>query len=406
MVNEIHPHQNQKVTNLTSLELFAGAGGLALGSHEAGFRHVSLIEWNKHAIETLRENSRKVLDIDPEVVLHTDAREVDYQNFVGKIDLLTGGPPCQPFSTAGRNKGPNDSRDMFPVLLDAVSVIMPKAIIIENVRGLLRAKFKDYFDYIILRLRFPLLTLNPYEKWSDHLLRLRRTTENEFLDNEQYVVNHQVIDTADFGIPQRRIRVIFTAFRRDLNIPPFELQPTHSRAALLSQQWITNEYWERHNIAPYNYLGSTDMKLVQRLRKTGLTNGALPWVTVRDAIGDLPEPVARGEQELILNHVQHPGARIYKGHIGSYWDYPAKALKAGTHGTPGGENILRVNSDGSEVRYFTTREAGRLHTFPDEWHFLGTWGACIKQLGNAVPVKIARLFSSEINRRIADTIQS
>jgi len=125
-----------------------------------------------------------------------------------------------------------------------------------------------------------------------------------------------------------------------------------------------------------------------------------PWLTVRDAIGDLPNPVERGMNELIPNHTQHPGARIYKSHVGSYYDFPAKALKAGTNGTPGGENMVRIPGEINSVRYFTTREAARLHTFPDEWRFAGTWGSCIKQLGNAVPVVLARQYGQEISRLI------
>jgi site-specific DNA-cytosine methylase len=107
--------------------------------------------------------------------------------------------------------------------------------------------------------------------------------------------------------------------------------------------------------------------------------------------------------EEIPNHVQHPGARIYIGHIGSFYDYPAKALKAGTHGTPGGENILKIPG-GDLVRYFTTREAARLQTFPDDYRFHGTWGACIKQLGNAVPVEVIRLFAAKIQESLIKRI--
>lgn len=135
------------------------------------------------------------------------------------------------------------------------------------------------------------------------------------------------------------------------------------------------------------------------VRTLVFTDDKQPWKTVRDALSDLPQPVLRGQKEEIHNHVQHPGARIYSGHIGSYWDYPAKALKAGTHGTPGGENVLCETSN-DLVRYFTTREAARLQTFPDEWRFHGTWGACIKQLGNAVPVELATRFSQEIQQRL------
>lgn len=141
---------------LTSLELFAGAGGLALGTHAIGFKHLGLIEWNDYAVETLRDNSQRVLGLSPDLVFHCDARTFDYQQFASKVDLLSGGPPCQPFSSGGLANGSEDERDMFPAFLHAVAEIMPNAILIENVQGLLRPKFQAYFDYLMKRLHFPL----------------------------------------------------------------------------------------------------------------------------------------------------------------------------------------------------------------------------------------------------------
>lgn len=376
---------------------------MALGIHAAGFKHLGLVEYDAFAAETLRENSRRVLDLNPDLVLHRDARSVDYAAYAGIVDLLSGGPPCQPFSTAGRSRGHADDRNMFPTMLDAVAEIMPRAILVENVKGLRRDKFRDYFDYILWRLRFPLHRPRDGEDWGSHYARLRRTMEADFGDDEQYAVTWQAVDTADFGVPQRRERVIFSAFRRDLGIEPSRLEATHSKEALLWDQWITGQYWERHGVPSNDYLGMQDKSFLSRLRVQLLpTDNRVPWRTVRDAINDLPAPVPRGTRETVSNHVQHPGARVYPCHVGSFLDWPAKALKAGTHGTPGGENMLLDPFDDS-VRYFTTREAARLHTFPDAWHFHGTWGACIRQLGNAVPVELARLFAEEIYGRLLGT---
>lgn len=387
----------EREVHLTSLELFAGAGGVALGTHLAGFKHIALVEWDNFAVQTLKENSKELLELDPQHILHCDARAVNYKEYAHKVDLLTAGPPCQPFSNAGKNLGPDDPRNMFPVLFDAIAQILPKAILVENVKGLQRGRFQDYYSYILKSIEFPLLQIREGETWQEHYTRLKLVDENDFAKEEQYAVTYQLVDTADFGIPQRRERVIIYGYRKDLGLTPRKLMPTHSKKALLIDQWITGEYWKRHKLSSYDNLGPMDKKLLERLRQQELFEPEhMPWKTVRAAISDLPEPVARGEKETIPNHVQHPGARIYDGHIGSFWDYPSKALKAGTHGTPGGENILRVTPDGSMVRYFTTREAARLQTFPDEWQFLGTWGACIKQLGNAVPVELARQFAQEI----------
>jgi DNA (cytosine-5)-methyltransferase 1 len=111
-----------------------------------------------------------------------------------------------------------------------------------------------------------------------------------------------------------------------------------------------------------------------------------PWRTVRDALSDLPDPAKGGLVE-VPNHVFVDGARRYKGHTGSSLDEPAKTLKAGGHGVPGGENMLAL--DDGTVRYFTVREAARLQTFPDNFVFCGTWTENMRQLGNAVPVMLA-----------------
>lgn len=407
--NNLQPHVSDGKNNLpqlTSLELFAGAGGMALGAHLAGFQHIGLIEWDRFAVDTLRENSLRMLDLDPDCVAYKDAREVDFSPLRGKVDLLAGGPPCQPFSTGGNNGGWNDRRNMFPVALDAVGAILPRAVMFENVKGLCRRKFSKYVDYIERRLRCPLHQPFDGESWEDHYLRLKGVEVGDYHEDESYFVTHQLIDTADYGVPQRRERVLFIALRRDLGIQDFYLPPTHSKEALFRDQWVTGSYWDRHHVQPFDYLGTNGKKLVATLQGSLYTGeGKLPWVTVRDILSDLPQPVMRGEVELIRNHVQVPGARIYPGHIGSFYDYPSKALKAGTHGTPGGENMLRVPPNNT-VRYFTTREAARLQTFPDDWHFHGTWGACIKQLGNAVPVEVIRIFSAKIHELLTDHDQT
>jgi len=109
-----------------------------------------------------------------------------------------------------------------------------------------------------------------------------------------------------------------------------------------------------------------------------------PWLTVRDAISDLPELNPDSDQ----SHSLIPGARSYAGHTGSDLDWSSKALKAGVHGVPGGENTLRVD-ERSGVRYYSIRECARLQTFPDEYIFEGPWTSSMKQLGNAVPVDLA-----------------
>jgi DNA (cytosine-5)-methyltransferase 1 len=133
---------------MKSLEIFSGMGGLAKGLEQAGFKHSAFVEFNAHACTSLREN------FDAEKVFHGDIRDFDFDD-LDSIDVVAGGPPCQPFSLGGKHKAYDDSRDMFPYAIRAIERLTPKAFIFENVKGLLRSSFSDYFEYIILRLTYP-----------------------------------------------------------------------------------------------------------------------------------------------------------------------------------------------------------------------------------------------------------
>jgi DNA (cytosine-5)-methyltransferase 1 len=123
-----------------------------------------------------------------------------------------------------------------------------------------------------------------------------------------------------------------------------------------------------------------------------------PWRTVRDAIADLPDPETKAALK-VPNHMFQGGARSYPGHTGSPLDLPAKTLKAGDHGVPGGENML-VKANG-DVRYFTVRESARIQTFPDGFRFHGSWSETMRQLGNAVPVLLAQRVASSVAEKLA-----
>jgi DNA (cytosine-5)-methyltransferase 1 len=124
-----------------------------------------------------------------------------------------------------------------------------------------------------------------------------------------------------------------------------------------------------------------------------------PWRTVRDALSDMPDPRANGASNF-HNHIFQDGAKAYKGHTGSPLDLPAKTLKAGDHGVPGGENMM-VTTTG-DIRYFSVREAARLQTFPDGYVFHGSWTETMRQLGNAVPVALGRRVAASVAERLAE----
>lgn len=172
---------------LTSVEICTGAGGQALGLEKAGFIHSAVVEIDHHACETLRFNrgpKRKSKRAPEWNIIEADLRGWDPSDYKG-VALLAGGVPCPPFSKAGRQLGAEDERDLFPVALDLVDAINPKAVMLENVRGLLDPKFADY-----------------------------RAGVEDRLD-DRYQVSWRLLNASDFGVPQLRPRVIMVAIRKD-----------------------------------------------------------------------------------------------------------------------------------------------------------------------------------------------
>ena len=388
-VLEVDPLRISKY-QLNSLELFAGAGGLALGVEAAGFRHVAVIERDSAACATIRQNFKWPL-------IETDARNFDYSAITKPISLLSGGPPCQPFSLGGKGLAAADDRNMLPETIRAVRALQPKVFLIENVKGILRPGGATYLDYVRLQLKFPEHVCRSHETAIEHLGRLEKYETSGSRSDIGYNVLTRLVNAADYGVPQLRERVFIVGFRRDLGIKWSFPVPTHSLDSLIWSQWKTEEYCERHGITRAALGGI----LGAELRASALENAPQlrPWVTTRDAIFDLsnPTPTDTGVQS-ISNHTFLAGARLYAGHTGSQLDTPAKTLKAGVHGVPGGENML-VGTDG-KVRYFTVRECARLQTFPDYYEFRCAWGSAVKQLGNAVPVTLARVIAESIFKAI------
>ena len=383
---------------MTCVELFTGAGGLAMGLSKARFDHRLLVEYNRHACETIRRNQqRQVEPVAHWPLREGDVRRIDFRTIAGEPELVAGGPPCQPFSLGGKHRGPLDARDMFPQAVRAVRELRPSAFLFENVKGLTRATFASYFEYIRLQLTYPELTTTPDESWLDHLARLERHHTQGLPDGLHYNVVTRVLNAADYGVPQRRERVFLVGFRSDLGVEWAFPATTHSQDALLWSQWRSGQYWEEHRVARrYRPPGGKGKERARRLTEQP---ELFPWRTVRDALHDLPDPETEPlAAALFADHRFQPGARTYPGHTGSPLDEPAKTIKAGDHGVPGGENML-LRPDGS-ARYFSVRETARLQTFPDEYTFGGSWTESMRQLGNAVPVTLAYTVASDIRRHL------
>jgi len=292
---------------LTAIELFAGGGGLALGTEEAGFQHPALIEWDRDACATLRQR--------PEwrgVVVEGDVRDVDFTAYRG-VDLIAGGPPCQSFSTAGKRKLGAAALNMFPAAVQAIADARPRAVLLENVTGLVKGRARAYFD----RVRAQIKALG-------------------------YDVYWRVLNAAAHGVPQLRKRVITVAFRRDAGA-----------------RWA----WP----AP-----------------------AYPWRTVRQALAGLPpQPPPRW-------------ASAFKGEKG-IMRWTELDGQAWTITTVPQTTFLREGegADGHpRFRFLAIRELARIQTFPDHWSFAGDDASQLRQIGNAVPVKLARALAAAVARAL------
>lgn len=384
----------------TSIELFTGGGGLARAMHEVGFRHLLVNEVEPRSAETLRANGAIAHDAnrpepanlaDPWPVIEGDVRAVDFRSWEGRVDVVAGGVPCQPWSLGSAHKGYDDPRNLWPELFRCVRETRPRAVIAENVKGLLRPSFKPYYDYILRELSAPFEKRVAGEDWDDHDARLIRALRVTGESTERYDVKYVLVNAADFGVPQVRWRVFVVAFRRDLGLDGWRFPtPTHSGDALRRAK-IDGSYWAEHQLP---HRGSDP--IMRALAGDGLAR----WRTLRDAVRDLPEPLGdRVEHPHWLHHYGWPGARQYPGHTPNELDRPAKTVKAGVHGVPGGESVLRRDDGG--IRYMTVREVARAMTFPDTWRLAGPRGEQMRQLGNAVPVKLGVVMSQAVARALS-----
>jgi DNA (cytosine-5)-methyltransferase 1 len=209
--------------------------------------------------------------------------------------------------------------------------------IFENVKGLLRAKFAEYFEYIRLRLTYPSFNVEVNSNWQQHLDQLRGVSQLSF-SGTKYNVQFKLINAANYGVPQNRDRVIIVGVRSDLDCEWLFPSETHSADRLFWDMYVTGEYWECHQICKserpsilqgrgYANDKSVETKIFKLAEKYGRFEPVLtPWQTVRDALSNLPDPQSNHG---IKDHTFHDGARIYPGHTGSILDAPAKTIKAG-----------------------------------------------------------------------------
>jgi len=378
-----------------------------LGVAAAGFRVELLIERDPGACGILQANLREGCPLEsPDTVVGAELSETyEFDDSYAGIDLLTAGPPCQPFSTGGKRNGHVDERDMFPAFFHAVRSLRPRAILVENVSGLTIGKFRDYFSYLKLQTAFPHVT--PVRSgWPEHKRRLEELKrrldaqpsdiDDGILPSETYEVWGGEFNAADFGVPQLRRRAFIVAFRRDQAVKWAPPSASHARSSLLRSLQKNGSYWQDHPGAKLCVPSRVATSITVLESQLHMDSDETPrWRTVRDAIECLPEPKDRVSHPGFRNHVGIPGARIYAGHSGSVLDWPAKTIKCGVHGIGGGENVL-VKEDGA-CRWFTIRECALLQAFPLDWDFGDTpRSRSMRYVGNAVPPPLAEKLAGSI----------
>lgn len=327
--NEIKAKSNYPV-----LELFAGAGGLAIGLEKAGLKCLALNEIDHWAAETLRNNRPKW------EVIEDDIKNVSFARFKGKVDVVTGGFPCQAFSYAGKKLGLQDARGtLFYEFARAVSETKPLLCIGENVRGLLNHDGGRTIAGMI-----------------------------SILDEIGYrVLDPRVLKAINFNVPQKRERVIIVGIRKDINLE-FEFPKPYKKVYTLKDALKKGELFES------NVPKSSGSKYPQsKIDILKLVPQGGYW-------RDLPLKL---QKEYMQKSFYLGGGKTgIARRIG--WNEPCLTLTC----SPAQKQTERCHPE--ETRPFTVREYARIQTFPDDWTFAGSVSQQYKQIGNAVPVNLAK----------------
>ena len=343
--NSVIPLKDYRV-----LELFAGAGGLAIGLEKAGIKCVALNEIDKWACQTLRENRPNWN------VLEGDIKSFDFSNYKDEVEIVTGGFPCQAFSYAGKRLGLEDARGtLFYEFARVVKEVNPPICIGENVKGLLSHEKGKTLQGMI-----------------------------SILDEIGYnVVPVQVLKAINYKVPQKRERLILVGIRKDINVK-YSYPKPHKKIYNLSDALKKGELYDK------NVPKSEGAKYPDHKKEV------LDLVPPKGYWRDLPVEIQK----------KFMGKSFYLGggktgiarRIG--WDEPCLTLTC----SPAQKQTERCHPD--ETRPFTVREYARIQTFPDDWKFMGSVSQQYKQIGNAVPCNLGQEVGYSIIKFLNDYYNS
>lgn len=325
---------------IRGIELFAGGGGLALGLEQAGIEELLLVESDACACATLRRNRPSWN------VVEGDVLEIDFSPYAGRVDLVSGGFPCQAFSNAGKRLGFEDARGtLFAEFARCVEETRPKAVLFENVKGLLGHDGGRTFETIA------------------------RTFEGL-----GYRMRHRVLDASLHGVGQKRERVVAVGFRSDIaDSVRFEFPEPDGRRTTLADAL--------EGVPPSPHIPYSERK-----------RAVLELVPPGGCWTDLPEDIAK---EYMGKAWFSGGGRRGMARRMS-WDEPCLTLTT----SPSQKQTERCHPD--ETRPFSVREYARIQSFPDDWEFEGTLAKQYRQIGNAVPVELARRVGVRLAAALAE----
>jgi DNA (cytosine-5)-methyltransferase 1 len=333
------------MNQLPTIDLFAGAGGLSLGLIKAGFQLIDAVEQDAEACASFASMHGGVA-AEPRSI-----EDVSFRQFRGEVALLAGGPPCQPFSNGGKRLGRNDPRDGLPEFLRIISEVQPQAVLIENVPGLISGKRRAYFASLIRALR-----------------------------GRRYAVSWAVLNAAEYGVPQKRVRLFIVGSRRKrFEFPP----PTHGGNAR----------------RPYVSSGS----VLDPLKVNGTPNHSIVTYAKRPDIRPSPYD----------GHLFNGGGRA----INLEAPAPTILASAGGNKTPfidmaevvptyhrhllagGAPRAGRVEG----TRRITVNEAAALQTFPEKAQFAGPRSKQYTLVGNAVPPRLAHVVGKQLAKHLTSS---
>lgn len=328
-------NETKALRDYHAIELFAGAGGLALGFEQAGIKCVALNEIDKYAAATLRKNR-------PEWnVLEGDVKNYSFKEYKGKIDIVTGGFPCQAFSYAGKKLGLKDARGtLFYEFARVVKETQPKICVGENVRGLLKHDSGRTIQGMISIL-------------------------NEL---GYHVLPPKLLKAIFYRVPQKRERVLIVGIRKDLNKELFSFPKPYKKIYNLKDALKKGELFDKDVPGSEGSNYPKTKKDVMEMVPPGGYWRDLPIETQKEYMG----------KSFHLGGGKTGMARRMS------WDEPSLTLTC----SPAQKQTERCHPE--ETRPFTVREYARIQTFPDDWALAGPVSQQYKQIGNAVPVNLAK----------------